>query len=121
MQSSLWQAAVKNGEIDKTELLILIDQRGDLCQTIPWQKSVGGLETKINIGNQKMPFMKKYLLSLAAISASLSSFAHEGHGHTHGFTIQHYFVEPEHALAVLAVVAIGVLLFKRYRTTAAKK
>lgn len=65
--------------------------------------------------------MKKYLLSLAAIAASLSSFAHEGHGHTHGFTIQHYFVEPEHVLAVLAVVATGVLLFKRYRTAAAKK
>jgi len=79
------------------------------------------LESKSNIGNQKLPFMKKYFLSFAALTASLSSFAHEGHGHTHGFTIQHYFVEPEHALAVLAVVAIGVLLFKRYRMTAAKK
>ena len=121
MQSSLWQAAVKNGKIDKTELLILIVPLGDLCQTILWQKSVGGLETKINIGNQKMPFMKKYLLSIAAVTASLSSFAHEGHGHTHGFTIQHYFVEPEHALLALAVVAIGLLLFRRYRATAAKK
>jgi hydrogenase/urease accessory protein HupE len=65
--------------------------------------------------------MKKYLLSLTAILASLSSFAHEGHGHTHGFTIQHYFVEPEHALALLAVVAIGVLLFKRYRGAAVKE
>lgn len=68
-----------------------------------------------------MPFMKKIFLSLAAVTATLSSFAHEGHGHTHGFTIQHYFVEPEHALAVLAVVAAGILLFKRYRTAADKK
>lgn len=65
--------------------------------------------------------MKKYFLLLAAVSASLSALAHEGHGHTHGFTIQHYFVEPEHALAALAVVAIGLLLFKCYRTVSAKK
>ena len=82
-----------------------------------WQAAVMNGE----IGNQKMPFMKKYLLSIAAVTASLSSFAHEGHGHTHGFTIQHYFVEPEHALLALAVVAIGLLLFRRYRATAAKK
>ena len=119
MKKSLWQAAVKNGENDKTELLILMVPLGDLCQTISWQKSVGRLDTKVNIGNQKMPFMKKYLLSIAAVTASLSSFAHEGHGHTHGFTIQHYFVEPEHALLALAVVAIGLLLFRRYRATAA--
>jgi hydrogenase/urease accessory protein HupE len=73
-----------------------------------------------NIDYKKIADMKKYILLLAAVSASLSSFAHEGHGHTHGFTIQHYFVEPEHALAVLAVVAVGLLLFKRYRTTSAK-
>ena len=77
-----------------------------------------GQVIRVNIGNQKMPFMKKYLLSLAAIAASMRSLAHEGHGHTHGFTIQHYFVEPEHALAVLAAVAIGVLLFKQYRKAA---
>ncbi|MBI3137035.1 MAG: hypothetical protein HYZ15_00460 [Sphingobacteriales bacterium] len=65
--------------------------------------------------------MKKYLLSLVAVSASLSSFAHEGHGHTHGFTIQHYFVEPEHAIGLLAAVAIVILLVKRYRASAAKK
>lgn len=58
---------------------------------------------------------------MAALSASLFSFAHEGHGHTHGFTIQHYFVEPEHALVLLAVVAAGVLLFRHFRTANAKK
>jgi hydrogenase/urease accessory protein HupE len=79
------------------------------------------LDTKINIGNLKMPFMKKIFLSLAAVTATLSSFAHEGHGHTHGFTIQHYFVEPEHVLVVLAVAATGVLLFRRYRPAADKK
>ncbi len=68
-----------------------------------------------------MPFMKKIFLLLAAVSATLSSFAHEGHGHTHGFTIQHYFVEPEHALGVLAIVAAGVLLFRRFRVAADKK
>ena len=65
--------------------------------------------------------MKKYFLTLAAVVSALSSFAHEGHGHTHGFTIQHYFVEPEHVIGLAAVLAIGVLLYKRYRSAAVKK
>lgn len=65
--------------------------------------------------------MKKYFLTLAALGTALGSFAHEGHGHTHGFTIQHYFVEPEHAIGLIAVLAIGILLYKRYRSAAVKK
>jgi hypothetical protein len=41
-------------------------------------------------------------------------FAHEGHGHTHGFTITHYFVEPEHLFVLMAVISAGILLFRRY-------
>ncbi len=65
--------------------------------------------------------MKRYLLLLTGLAASFSSFAHEGHGHTHDFTITHYFVEPEHAFPLLAAVAIVMLLVKRYRNAAAKK
>lgn len=74
-----------------------------------------------NIGYQKIADMKKFFLSLAAVAASLFTFAHEGHGHTHGFTIQHYFVEPEHALALIAAVAAGILLYRRLRTAGVKK
>lgn len=52
--------------------------------------------------------MKKYLLSFAALLSAVSVFAHEGHGHTHGYTIKHYFVEPEHAIPLLAAVAAVV-------------
>jgi len=44
----------------------------------------------------------------------LISFAHEGHGHTHGFTITHYFVEPEHLAVLIGVVVAGIVYF-RYR------
>ena len=50
--------------------------------------------------------MKK-ILSLLAGFVPFMSFAHEGHGHTDGFTITHYFVEPQHSVAVL----IGAFLF----------
>ncbi|HMT73834.1 MAG TPA: hypothetical protein PKA77_07195 [Chitinophagaceae bacterium] len=65
--------------------------------------------------------MKRIFLSFAAIATYFSAFAHEGHGHTHGFTIQHYFVEPEHAILVVAFAAAVVLLVKKYRKAAAKK
>jgi len=67
-----------------------------------------------------MPGMKKHILLIAATLLSVSTFAHEGHGHTHGFTIKHYFVEPEHVLPAFIVVAIAILLIKRYRSTSIK-
>lgn len=65
--------------------------------------------------------MKRIVLSFAAIAACFSAFAHEGHGHTHGFTIQHYFVEPEHAIFVAMFAVAVVLLVKKYRKAAAGK
>lgn len=59
--------------------------------------------------------MKKYLLSAAALISSVSVFAHEGHGHTHGYTIKHYFTEPVHALALLAGVAAVVMLVSYFK------
>jgi hypothetical protein len=65
--------------------------------------------------------MKKItLLSLIAAFLPFLSFAHEGHGHTHGFTITHYFVEPEHLILLLIAVAGGVLFFSRLKKKANK-
>jgi hypothetical protein len=65
---------------------------------------------------QKPVKMKKSgSLGMAAVLMPLLSFAHEGHGHTHGFTITHYFVEPVHLAVLAAVFAAGVLFFSRRR------
>lgn len=59
--------------------------------------------------------MKK-LISLGLLSAavSLPGFAHEGHGHTHGFTITHYLIEPVHLAVLLGALTASVLFFRRY-------
>lgn len=64
--------------------------------------------------------MKKIFLSLAAVTASICSFAHEGHGHTEGFTIKHYFSEPEHIIPVLLAVSVAVVLFRNFKKKEAK-
>lgn len=59
--------------------------------------------------------MKKTgLIILLSSLLPFAGLAHEGHGHTHGFTITHYFVEPEHLFLLMAVVSAGILLFRRY-------
>lgn len=63
----------------------------------------------------KQTKMKKIaLVSLFATLFPFLGFAHEGHGHTHGFTITHYFVEPEHLLLLIGVLAAGILFFRSY-------
>jgi len=63
----------------------------------------------------KQTKMKKIILiSLLASLIPFLGFAHEGHGHTHGFTITHYFVEPEHLLLLIGVLAAGILFFGRH-------
>lgn len=53
--------------------------------------------------------MKRVFLFLpVALLTPLFGLAHEGHGHTHGFTIKHYFVEPEHLALVLLALAAAV-------------
>jgi len=65
--------------------------------------------------------MKKYLLSAAALISSVSVFAHEGHGHTHGYTIKHYFTEPVHALVFAAGVAAVLIAVNWFTKKAAAK
>jgi len=65
--------------------------------------------------------MKKIAtLGFISFITPLVSFAHEGHGHTGGFTITHYFVEPEHLVVLLCVFAAGILFFKKWRKKTAK-
>ena len=67
--------------------------------------------------------MRKILSLLVLLSAASTAFAHEGHGdHTHGgYTITHYFVEPEHVIALVAGIAVVVLLVNRFRKATANK
>ena len=65
--------------------------------------------------------MKKILLSAAAFISSVSVFAHEGHGHTHGYTIKHYFTEPVHAITLLAGVTAVVMLVNYFTKKAEAK
>jgi hypothetical protein len=65
--------------------------------------------------------MKKYLLSAAALISFVTAFAHEGHGHTHGYTIKHYFTEPVHALALAAAVAAVLMVVNWFTKKAAAK
>lgn len=64
--------------------------------------------------------MKKTASILALIAAlPFTGFAHEGHGHTHGFTITHYMVEPDHALFTgVVLLATIVYLWNRRRKAA---
>ena len=55
--------------------------------------------------------MKKYI-SLLATALPLAALAHPGHGGTDGWTITHYFVEPQHALAT--ILSIGGILLVGY-------
>jgi len=41
---------------------------------------------------------KTFLATCATVLVPFLGFAHEGHGSSDGFTISHYFVEPEHAI-----------------------
>jgi hypothetical protein len=65
--------------------------------------------------------MKKFLLSITAVTAALCSYAHEGHGHTHGYTIKHYFSEPVHVVFLLAVAGGIWLLVTCWRKYVVKK
>jgi len=64
---------------------------------------------------------KSGFFGLAAVLTPLLSLAHEGHGHTHEFTITHYFVEPVHLAVLVVVFAAGVLYFSRRRKKKAQE
>jgi hypothetical protein len=60
--------------------------------------------------------MKKF--SIAGLASLLTPFiclAHEGHGTSNGFTITHYFVEPEHAIYTWSFLVASFFLISFYR------
>lgn len=59
--------------------------------------------------------MKKalFLFSMMLFALPALVWAHEGHGHTHGYTIIHYFVEPQHALVTIPTVILAFWFFGR--------
>jgi len=67
--------------------------------------------------------MKKYFRFSVALSFLLVPalcFAHPGHGEHGGFTITHYFTEPEHIALLVLIVAAIVFFFVR-RKKASKR
>lgn len=60
--------------------------------------------------------MRKFLITICAFAMTpLIGFAHEGHGTTEGYTITHYFVEPEHAIYTWSFFMASALLISYYR------
>lgn len=64
--------------------------------------------------------MKKFLLGAALLSSGFA-FAHEGHGHTHGFTITHYMVETEHTLVLVLMSAVVYFVVRYFRKEKANR
>ncbi len=58
--------------------------------------------------------MKK-ISSLLASILPFVAFAHPGHGGTDGYTIIHYFSEPQHALISFGVMAAAIVLIVHER------
>ncbi len=58
--------------------------------------------------------MKKMIASLALLLPALT-WAHPGHGETDGYTITHYFTEPQHAIITLGVLAAITVFIIRER------
>ena len=61
--------------------------------------------------SEKTDMKRMIILLLLIVLSPVMALAHDGHGHTHGFTIQHYFVEPEHLLTLIIVLGSGILYF----------
>ncbi len=60
--------------------------------------------------------MKK-IISTATVFLPAISFAHPGHGTTDGYTITHYFTEPQHIAATIITMAavVGLIVILRSR------
>ena len=58
--------------------------------------------------------MKK-IIATVAVLLPLITLAHPGHGETEGYTIIHYFTEPQHALITLGILAAAVVYIARER------
>jgi hypothetical protein len=65
--------------------------------------------------------MKQFIIFSSLLCSLLVpnlTFAHPGHGdHTHdGFSIIHYFTEPEHGLVTIGIlISIAVVLYYKYQ------
>jgi len=59
--------------------------------------------------------MKKTFILLGSSVLPFLGFAHEGHGSTGGYTITHYFVEPDHAIYTWSFLMAGAILISHYR------
>ncbi|MEI8097187.1 MAG: hypothetical protein WCG74_00040 [Sediminibacterium sp.] len=58
--------------------------------------------------------MKKIIGALALLLPA-TTWAHPGHGETDGYSIIHYFSEPQHAIITLGVMTIAVIYILRER------
>ena len=72
---------------------------------------------------KKSTFMKqKPILFISILVAWATANAHPGHGDSGGFTITHYFVEPEHVFTGICLLALlvsvtGTLLNRKKKKT----
>jgi hypothetical protein len=66
--------------------------------------------------HSKKGTMRKFF-TIAFVSALIPfiGFAHEGHGSTNGYTITHYFVEPEHAIYTWSFLMVSAVLVSYFR------
>jgi hydrogenase/urease accessory protein HupE len=70
-----------------------------------------------------MKHVNLFVSVLFFISIPIIALAHPGHGdHTHdGFSIIHYFTEPEHALVTIGIlVSIAVAFYHKYQVNRKK-
>lgn len=56
--------------------------------------------------------MKKLMFFFASLLPFISN-AHPGHGETEGFTITHYFTEPQHLVFILLTLAVVIFFLGR--------
>jgi hypothetical protein len=56
--------------------------------------------------------MKKIMLFFASLLPFISN-AHPGHGETEGFTIKHYFTEPQHLVFIFLTMAVVIFFLGR--------
>lgn len=70
-----------------------------------------------------MKFQKLLAFALFLFGLPFVMAAHPGHGaHTHdGFSVIHYFTEPEHALVSVGIlVSVAVIFYYRYQISRKK-
>jgi hypothetical protein len=51
----------------------------------------------------------KRIIASAAVLLPLITMAHPGHGGTDGYTIIHYFTEPQHAIITFGILAAAAV------------